>query len=358
VADAPGPGWPSRLGLAVVRPRAALAIAGVRANAGRSGADLLALIAAFVVATRLRGLFAAGWLAGRVDAGLGARAATNVITDALAIDFTFLAVAAAVIFAAGGRRRELGRSFDLACVAAIPLVVVELVATTIARAVDLDDVPAAASWLLAGVSYAWSGAVVALAVVALRSAFGAPRRTAATAPSPNTPRARRTGLAIVAIAAAGAVLQVAFVVRNLEVLRPMTTGEEAPPLALPRIEPGGRLGAPVALADLRGRIVLVDFWATWCGPCVQSLPALDRFSRAHPDAAVLSVNVDDPVAARAMFDEHHYAMTLLADDGDTSARYGVGSIPHLVLVDRAGIVRDVVRGAGVDLAAEYSRYAP
>jgi thiol-disulfide isomerase/thioredoxin len=329
-------------------------VAGARGNAGRSGSDLLALIATFVVATRLRGVFASLWLATRVDGGLGARAVTNVVTDALAIDFTFLAIAAAVIFAGAGRRRELGRAFDLACVAVVPLVVIELVATTIARAIDVETVPAAASWLLAGLSYAWSGAVVALAVIAVRS----PRRTATTAPSPETPRAQRAGLAIVAIAAVGVVLQVAFVVAHLDELRPMATGEDAPPLALPRIEAGGVLGAPVALTDLRGRLVLVDFWATWCGPCVQSLPALDRFTRAHSDATVLSVNVDDPAAARAMFDDHHYAMTLLADDGDTSARYGVGSIPHLVVVDRTGVVRDVVRGAGVDLAAEYSRYAP
>ena len=71
---------------------------------------------------------------------------------------------------------------------------------------------------------------------------------------------------------------------------------------------------------------------------------------------MLSVNLDDAAAARAMFDDKHYAMTLVADDGDTANRFGVTAIPHLVFVDREGVVRDVVRGGGADLAAEYEHF--
>jgi hypothetical protein len=49
-------------------------------------------------------------------------------------------------------------------------------------------------------------------------------------------------------------------------------------------------------------------------------------------------------------------MTLLMDDGDTANRFGVSAIPHLVFVDRGGVVRDVVRGGGADLADLYERY--
>lgn len=97
--------------------------------------------------------------------------------------------------------------------------------------------------------------------------------------------------------------------------------------------------------------VLVDFWATWCGPCLAAMPRLDQLARKHPDVSVLAINLDDAAAARALFDEHHYAMTLVADDGDASQRYGVSSIPHTVLIDRHGVVREVIRGATSDLAA-------
>jgi peroxiredoxin len=81
------------------------------------------------------------------------------------------------------------------------------------------------------------------------------------------------------------------------------------------------------------------------------MPRLERLARAHPDVAVLAINLDDPAGARAVFNEHGYTMKLLADDGDVSQRYGVSSIPHTVVIDRHGVIRDVVRGTSADLAA-------
>jgi peroxiredoxin len=53
---------------------------------------------------------------------------------------------------------------------------------------------------------------------------------------------------------------------------------------------------------------------------------------------VLTINLDDTAAARALFDQAHYTMGLLADDGQASKRYNVDAIPHTVLIDRAGRV--------------------
>ena len=267
----------ARWGLAIVRPRQALAIARQRANAGRSGSDLLVLIVLVLAAAHLRALFVSVWLGARVDAGLGARAVTGTLADALAIDFTFLAIAALALFVAAGRRRELGRAFDLACVRVLPLLFVELVSTVVVRALDVD-VPVVVMWLLAGASYAWCGGLVALGVLGQGGAQAAPAEASPVVAS-------RAGLAIVAIAAIGAAFQVAFVVAHLADLRPMAMGDEAPALALPRIEAGGKLGEPVVLAHERGKPVVVDFWATWCKPCIASLPALDRFTRAPPRRA-------------------------------------------------------------------------
>ena len=363
--------FPARLGLAIVHPRWALAHAGDRRNAGRSGSDLLALVGLMLLATQLRGLFGAAWVAERIDVQLGVRAAGGVLTDALTVTFALLIVVAAIIWAGAGRRRELGRAFDLACVALVPVVIVELVATTIARCLEVADVPDAVSWLLAGASYAWSGGVVALAVVELRDTRRASAARAVATPAPagelvgpaGPARTGRTGRPRSQAARRGgrrarrrAADRVHRQASPRRDLRPMTTGDAAPTLALPRIAPGGKLADRVDLGQLRGKLVVVDFWATWCRPCCASMPALDALTRHHPDVAVLSINMDDARAARAIFDDHHYAMTLLADDGETSERYGVSTIPHLVLIDADGRVRQVIRGGGADLEAAVAKF--
>ena len=97
---------------------------------------------------------------------------------------------------------------------------------------------------------------------------------------------------------------------------------------------------------------MLDFWATWCGPCLRAMPKLDELAARHPDVDVIAVNLDDAAAARAMFDERGWTrLVLLADDGDASQRYNVSSIPHTVVIDRDGIVRHVSRGGPFDAEA-------
>jgi thiol-disulfide isomerase/thioredoxin len=338
---AASPGWLTRIGLAIGRPRWALAIAADRRHAGRSGSDLIAMIAVLLAATQLRWLAAAAWLGGAVDARLGVRAVMRVLTSALTVDLGALLVGALVVFALAGRRRNLGRAFDLACVAVLPLVMVQLGATVLAAVAGVALL-AALSWPLA---VGWMGVLIALAI--------GPARSAARLPAPPAPAVRPgrwIGAAVVAVAALGAAAQIVWIAGNLDLVRPMKSGGEAPAIALPRIGPGGALGDRVTLAASRGRITVLDFWATWCKPCLASMPRLDRVARSHPDVAVIAVNLDDAAAARALFDQRGYAMTLVADDVDTSQRYSVSSIPHTVIIDRRGMVREVVRGTA-DVAA-------
>jgi thiol-disulfide isomerase/thioredoxin len=133
-------------------------------------------------------------------------------------------------------------------------------------------------------------------------------------------------------------------------VRPMTPGDPAPQLALPRITGANQLGETVSLPA--GKVTVLDFWATWCGPCLKSMPHLDALARRHPEIAVLAINIDDPAEAWALFDERKYAMTLLAGDRATSDRYGVSAIPHTVVIDRNGNVRRVFRGGAMDLERE------
>ncbi|HEY0477801.1 MAG TPA: TlpA disulfide reductase family protein [Kofleriaceae bacterium] len=343
--QAAAPGWLARLGLALIHPRWALAIAADRRNAGRSGSDLIAAIAVLIVATQLRGLASSVWLGVEVTPGFGVRAAMRVLTGALTVDLGLLLVGAVAVFALAGARRNLGRAFDLACVALVPRVIVELGATVAVRAAGVAALPAAASWGLSALSFGWMGALIALAIRPARSAARVP-----VPPAPDVRSARRVGAGVAAVAALGIAVQGVWIADHLELVKPITTGGEAPALALPRIGPGGALGEPVTLAASRGKVIVLDFWATWCGPCLAAMPRLDQLARAHPEVAVIAVNLDDAAAARGLFDQRGYTMTLVADDGDVSQRYGVSAIPHTVVIDRRGVVQGVVRGTGTDLA--------
>lgn len=336
-----------RIGFAITTPRFALELAGDRGNAGRAGTDLIAAIALLLVATQVRWLVSGVWLGIAVDPVLGLRAITHVLTGVLTTVLGALMIAATAIWLAGGPRRELGRAFDLACVAVVPGVVVHLIAQV---AIDATSVVPTdpVRWAIEAVAGGWMLACVALAIAAGRRAPTGIQGAAVIS-------GRRAGVAIAVVAAVGGVFQVAWLVRNLDQVRPVTEGADAPPLQLQRIGPSGPEGLSVSFTP--GRPAVVDFWATWCSPCVKQLPKLNAFARRHPEVDVFAINLDDAAAARTMFDTAGYTLPLLADDGVASQRYGVTSIPHTVIIDREGRIRAVARGTSIDLEAEIAATA-
>jgi thiol-disulfide isomerase/thioredoxin len=123
-------------------------------------------------------------------------------------------------------------------------------------------------------------------------------------------------------------------------------GRPAPPLAMPiAAGDGARSGDRIDLSRLRGRIVVLDFWASWCGPCRQSVPILNRLQERYGarGVEVLGVNVEAELmphqlqAAHAAFGQHF--PTLHDRDGRAQLGYRVVSLPTLVLIDRHGVVR-------------------
>jgi len=112
--------------------------------------------------------------------------------------------------------------------------------------------------------------------------------------------------------------------------------------------PGFRLqpfaaATPVSLADYRGKVVLVDFWASWCSPCRQSLPLYEKLRNEFADAdfAILAINLDEDVAdAKAFLAEHPVKYTTLQNpQSDVAKAFDLKGMPSSYLIDRDGVVR-------------------
>ena len=112
---------------------------------------------------------------------------------------------------------------------------------------------------------------------------------------------------------------------------------------MPALQTLHHLRLPVAEQALRGRRVVLTFWASWCGPCMEELPALERAYRARgrDDALVYAVNVDEQGPAReslvrAVVARFGLTIPVVLDDGSASRAYSVATIPTLVRVGEDG----------------------
>jgi peroxiredoxin len=120
-------------------------------------------------------------------------------------------------------------------------------------------------------------------------------------------------------------------------------GADAPDFAL-----RSSAGPNLRLSEHRGEVVMINFWATWCGPCRQEMPKLDEIFARYQRAGftLLGVNIDeDMVRAQRLADELGVSFPLLFDNEQNVSRlYDVQAMPMTVLVDRSGRVRSVHYG--------------
>lgn len=116
----------------------------------------------------------------------------------------------------------------------------------------------------------------------------------------------------------------------------------------PDFKLGARGGNRLALSELRGQVVMINFWATWCGPCRQEMPLLEQMYRKYRALGftLLGINVEpDPASAEGWLKETPVSFPILFDhENRVSKLYNVSGMPSSVLIDRKGNVRYLHRG--------------
>jgi peroxiredoxin len=118
--------------------------------------------------------------------------------------------------------------------------------------------------------------------------------------------------------------------------------------AAPDFDLASRDGGRVALSDLAGQVVMVNFWATWCGPCRQEMPQLEALYERYSDLGftLLGVNVEeDSSGADAFLAETPVSFPILFDpENKVSELYNVVAMPSTVIIDKSGNLRFIHHG--------------
>ncbi|SHJ91651.1 Peroxiredoxin [Malonomonas rubra DSM 5091] len=126
---------------------------------------------------------------------------------------------------------------------------------------------------------------------------------------------------------------------------PAVAGDIAPDFTLEDTE-----GNKVTLSSLRGKVVMVNFWATWCPPCKEEMPSMERLNKmmAGEDFVMLAINADDngrDVVPDFLKKNPHDFTVLYDDQGAAKQSYGVYKMPESFIINKGGKIVEKVVGA-------------
>jgi thiol-disulfide isomerase/thioredoxin len=117
-------------------------------------------------------------------------------------------------------------------------------------------------------------------------------------------------------------------------------GKPAPAISVDALD-GGKFD----LADHQGKVVIIDFWASWCGPCVRGLPVVTEVAKAYADQGVVfyAMNVqEDAATIKPFLKKHKLDVNVALDtDGKVSEAYGVQGIPQTVIIGKDGVISKI-----------------
>ena len=149
--------------------------------------------------------------------------------------------------------------------------------------------------------------------------------------------------------------------KSADELRAELVGRPAPDFA-PQVLTGPALGTaadgkPVSLAGLRGTPLVLDFFATWCGPCIASTPYISDLQKRHPGVRFVGLSYEDPGLIRSFVQQIGPTHTIAYDPDKRGHRaFRITAFPTMVLIDRAGNVRQIHNEAlGDDLETEVAQ---
>ncbi len=132
-------------------------------------------------------------------------------------------------------------------------------------------------------------------------------------------------------------VMVGIVAHGLYSSLPPPSKGQAPAFTLPAID-----GSSVTLGNLRGRSVVLAFWSTRCGPCIEEIPTLNAYAEGHPEVTVLGISVDKALSTDALFrraEKLGFAFPVLHDRGNSvRSAYRVNGIPAHFLIDETGML--------------------
>jgi peroxiredoxin len=148
----------------------------------------------------------------------------------------------------------------------------------------------------------------------------------------------------------------AIVPRFFHARQPALVGKDAPDFTLPVVANGASESPRVSLSDFRGRAVVLDFWATWCGPCRVEAPIVNKVAARYKDRGLVTVGVntsDEENLAAPWAQRNGISFPIVFDEKNQAARaFGVENLPTLVVISRSGKILAMRTGVTDDAELE------